>query len=120
MIRFSERGLRNFDADIIRRVYDSTTHGDPLRKLMRDECVYEEDSTYYMDLYTNPVHPEFTRDVMVELLRLRNHQSRAEVENVYKVHDSQQRSVDKCRYHQHNETHPRCSPELKKKPSFFD
>lgn len=114
LVRFSDKYGKTFDTDTIRRVYDSTTHGNPLRKLMRDECVYETNSVDYMALHVEPRHPEFFRDVMVEFVRLRDVNLNKKIEDVYQLHDKHGRNIDKCHYHQHSETYPRCEPEPEK------
>ena len=114
LIHFREKHNKIFDTDTICRVYDSTAHGNPLRKLMRDECVYETNSAAYMCLHVEPRHPEFFRDVMVEFLRLRDVNLTKKIEDVYQLHDKHSRNIDKCHYHQHSETYPRCVPEPEK------
>jgi hypothetical protein len=111
LIRFSDKGGRTFNGDVIRRVYDATAHGNPLRKMVRDECVYQVYSSDYMDSHVEPGHPEFSRDVMVEFLRLRDSNLNENVGDVYKLHVGHRKYTDKCHYHQHDETHPRCVPE---------
>lgn len=109
LVRFGNEG-ESYSDEIIRRVYGSTVHGNPLRKLMRDDCVYETDSVNYMRLHVEGGHPDFARDVMVEFLRLRDHNATRKVENVYSLHDNHRALVDKCHYHQHDKDHPRCVP----------
>lgn len=110
LIRFSNKGRTGFNREAIRYVYDSTVHGHPLRKLLRDERVYETLSKYYMDLHVEPAHPEFMRDVVVEFLRLKDPNADEKVGSVYQMHSQHGRLTNKCHYHQHNETHPRCVP----------
>jgi hypothetical protein len=114
LLRFSTEGRQCFAAEIVRRGYDATVHGNPLRKFMRDECVYETQSSEYMDYHVESAHPDFTRDAMVEFLRLRDENLEEKIENVYSIHDKHMRNADKCHYHQHSETHPRCVPEPRK------
>ena len=59
LIRFSDKTKTLFDAGAVRRVYESTAHGNPLRKFMRDECVYGTESYIYTDLHVAEHHPEF-------------------------------------------------------------
>lgn len=108
LIRFSNEGKNSFPEKVIRRVYEATVHGNPLRKFARDECVYETDSSNYMLVHVEGGHPEFARDVMVEFLRLRDDNLGEMVRDVYAVHERHERNINKCHYHQHNETHPRC------------
>jgi hypothetical protein len=114
LVQFSDKCGSPFDQDLVRRAYDATAHGNPLRRLMRDECVYETNSVAYMNLHVDSAHPEFTRDVMVEFLRLRDVNSREKVGHVYAMHERHERNTDKCRYHQHDATHPRCVPDAGK------
>ena len=118
LICFSEKGAIISNTDTIRHVYDSTAHGSPLRKFVRDECVYNTQSWAYMDLHVASCHAEFARDVMVEFLRVKDFNSKAKVEDVYYMYDDkygkQGRFAEKCRYHQHDKTHPRCVPEPEK------
>lgn len=111
LIRFSVKGDESFTDEVVRRAYNATAHGNPLRKLLRDECVYATNSTDYRYLHVDTGHPEFTRDVMVEFIRLRDSAANEKVEDVYKLHDNHGWYTDKCHYHQHDETHPRCVPE---------
>ena len=117
LLRFSDKGGESFDPETILRVYDSTAHGNPLRKYMRDQCVYDTKSWVYMDLQAAGCHPEFARDVMVEFLRVKDFNSKEKVQDAYRMfgkHGKHGRFADKCRYHQHDETHPRCVPEPEK------
>lgn len=111
LIRFSEKGNESFTDEVVRRTYNATAHGNPLRKLLQDECVYATNSTDYRYLHVDTGHPEFTRDVMVELIRLGDYTVNEKVENVYTLHQNHWWYTDKCHYHQHDETHPRCVPE---------
>lgn len=106
-IGFSDEGGTIQSGEVIRRVYESTAHGNPLRKLMRDTCVYDSTSSTYMEYHLGYGHPEFARDVMVELLKLRDSNSTKKVEDVY----DKDLSVNKCHYHQHDKSHPRCALE---------
>lgn len=98
----------------VRLVYESTVHGHPLRKWLRDSCVYDTCSSYYMQLHVSEFHSEFARDVMVEFVRLRDCNATRKVEDVYKMNEEHGMYTDKCYYHQHNEGHPRCVPEPKR------
>jgi hypothetical protein len=113
LVRFSAEEAECFDEEDISRVYNATAHGNPLRKLMRDECVYEQRSGDYMDMHVQGNHPEFTRDVLVESMRLKDYNGYERVNRVYRLTKDRGRFIDKCHYHQHNETYPRCVPEPK-------
>ncbi|GAB7330531.1 hypothetical protein MBLNU13_g02125t1 [Cladosporium sp. NU13] len=107
LIRFSDKVKTLFDAGAVCRVYDSTAHANPLRKFMRDECVYDTESYIYTDLHVAGHHPEFARDVMVEFLRVKDANLNEKVGDVYQMHGKHgkhERFADKCRYHQHDET----------------
>lgn len=116
LIRFSTKGNQALTGDIIRRAYDSTIHGNPLRRYVRDVHVYETGSVDYMDFHVDPGHAEFTRDVVVEVLRLKDPNEHETVKSVYRARRDRGRFVDECYYHQHNETHPRCVPEPEPEP----
>jgi hypothetical protein len=107
-VRFSTEGDESFREELIHRVYDSTVHGNPMRKYVRDVGVYETTSEAYMQVHTNSGHAEYTRDVMVEFLRVKNYNAHDTVDRVYRRSASHGIAVDKCHYHQHSETHPRC------------
>lgn len=96
-----------FGHEVIRHVYDSTVRGHPLRRLMRDECVYDQNSATYMQVHVEGGHPEFLRDVAVEFLRLRDADVLEGGLDLL-LRESSERDSDKCHYHQHSETHPRC------------
>lgn len=89
--------------------YESTTHGHPLRKLMRDDCVYETVSAEYIDLHFGEYPSEFTRDVTVEYTRIKNLSRTSAEKHIWHCHeDKDWELVDKCHYHQHDDKHPRC------------
>jgi len=101
LICFRDKGGKIFDTGVVRRVYDSTVHGNPLRKLVRDECVYDTQSWVYMDLHAAGYHPEFARDVMVEFLRVKDFNAKEKVEAVYQMHGKHGKHggfAYKCRY----------------------
>jgi hypothetical protein len=111
LVSFSTKGEKRFNGELVSHIYDATAHGNPLRKFARDECVYEMPSGSYMELHLENAHPDFTRDVMVEFLRLRDCNRDEQVRNVYVLHDKHRRFVDTCHYHQHNDSHLHCVPE---------
>jgi len=91
-------------------VYESTVHGNPLRKLLRDYCVYETHGSGYMEMYYSGWPSELTRDVTAEFLRIMDCSKEKSVITI-------QRNVgtmEKCRYHQHGKDHPRCLTKTKK------
>lgn len=109
LVRFKAKSDECFSHETISHVYESTVHGHPLHKLMRDECVYDRDSVTYMQVHVEGGHPEFMRDALVEFLRLRD----ADVLEggiALLLRESREREGDKCHYHVHSKTHPRCVP----------
>ena len=93
--------------------------GNPLPKLMRDVGLYEMSGADYMDILVDPGHGEYTRDVMVEFLRVKNHKAFETFDRVYGLPKSRGIIVEKCHYHQHNESHPRCVPEPERESASF-
>lgn len=87
--------------------YESTVHGNPIRKMMRDKFVYESRSDCYMEAFAKEWNSDFTRDVMVEFMRFKDCGYQAAIDVIW---DTKGELVDACRYHQHNEKHPRCVP----------
>lgn len=109
LLRFKAKNLECFSHEIISHVYNSTVHGHPLRRLMRDENVYDRESVSYMQVHVEGGHPEFLRDVAVELLRVRDADV-LEGGNEFMLRELIERDDDKCHYHLHSEAHPRCVP----------
>jgi hypothetical protein len=89
-------------SQICRLVYESTVHGHPFRKLMRDYCVYGTSGHDYMNVYHSSWPLELTRDVTAEFLRLMNCSKNDAVILVGQVADFK----DACRYHQHSKEQP--------------
>jgi hypothetical protein len=90
--------------DVINTVYESTVHGSPLRKLMRDSGLHERWSGYYLDHHRFKYHEDYTRDVLVEFLRVRDTGRRKFVDNVYGVPFERRIAADRCTYHIHDRT----------------
>jgi hypothetical protein len=96
---------------VVNFIYESTAHGNPLRRLMRDIWTYETTKASYLDYHAVKLHADFIRDVMVESFR-----TRFEIkvdENCEHVCTIAQRvCADRCHYHQHHATAlcPRCVP----------
>jgi hypothetical protein len=72
IIRFAMKVRRNPSAQVINYVYESTVHGSPLRKLMRDSKVYCTYSNNYLRLHAVKYHEDFCRDIAVEFLRVKD------------------------------------------------
>lgn len=75
IVRVSEATQRNPSNEVVNLVYESTVHGNPLRKLIRHYYVHENPSEHYLTLHSREHHPEFLRDVVVEFLRLKDSSS---------------------------------------------
>ena len=109
LLRFNAESDECFSHEVISHVYDSTAHGHPLRRLMRDNCVYDRDSVSYMQVHVEGGHSDFIRDALVEFVRVRDADV-LEGGNEFLLRESIERDNDKCHYHLHSEAHPRCMP----------
>ena len=107
-MRFANTKTAEPCAEVGRLVYDSTIHGHPCRKLMRDYCICETHSIEYMDVHASVWPLELARDVIVEFVRLKK---ACDEDNPVILTGRIDYSDDKCRYHQHGKDHPRCSLE---------
>ena len=90
-------------------VYSRTPRNSPLRILMRDYWMYEMNA---MD--ANPlggVPKELMEDILLEFLRIKSSEDSATIADTFKRKLSEDTVKDKCRYHQHDDKHPRCVPE---------
>jgi hypothetical protein len=92
-------------------VYGHTAPHSPLRKLMRDYWLYETGTTTNSPV--NGLPEEFMKDVMLEFLRIKGKREGCTVRDAFKRTLSEDLRKDKCRYHQHDEKHPRCVSEPK-------
>jgi hypothetical protein len=111
LIRFGSAKGYNPDDEVVNFVYQSTVHGNSLRKLMRDYYLYSTSSKEYMYLTTHQsdLPGEFYRDLYVEYLRvMRPAQDEYTSSFSYRpdlpfnsVHDKL--IIDCCEYHQHCE-----------------
>ena len=68
LTRFSYSEGYNPDDEVINLVYQSTVHGSPLRKLMRDFYLYSTRSSNYLIPHVANLPAEFYRDIFVEFL----------------------------------------------------
>lgn len=71
-----------------------------------------------MDVHVDHGHAEYTQDMMVEFLRVEKHKAFETVDRVYGLPKSRGIIVEKCHYHQQNESHPCCVPEPEKEREF--
>jgi hypothetical protein len=116
LIRFGAAKGYNPDDEIVNFVYESTVHGSPLRKLMRDLYMYSTGQHYmYLTPHQVELPAEFYRDLFVEYLRVKRPQAGV----YYMTTDFPVNSVidkmvlDNCEYHLHDENlHPKdeCRP----------
>jgi hypothetical protein len=68
-IRLSKSTRQSPSDQITNHVYESTVHGSPFRKLMRDFKVHETSSDEYLGFHTIKYHEDVCRDITVEFLR---------------------------------------------------
>jgi hypothetical protein len=111
LTRFSYCKGYNPDDEVINLVYESTVHGSPLRKLMRDLYLYSTRSSYYLIPHLATLPAELYRDIYVEFLRVKEN----DPASTYFQHglgsacfDSVRDKLmeDRCRYHLHNSRFP--------------
>jgi hypothetical protein len=110
-IRFSKVTRRNLAVYVVNHIYESTVHGSPFRKLMRDFRVHETSSREYLEFHVNKYHEDFCRDTTVELLRALDGDSIEPSKCEKSLGISQKMCADSCAFHLHNEHCPRCTPE---------
>jgi hypothetical protein len=108
---FAERTNHSSPNDVINMVYKSTVHGSPFRKLIRDIGLHERWSGYYLEPHRFKFHEDYTRDVLVEFLRVRDSGWLKRVLQVYGVPVEDRREADTCVYHIHGVHNPRCVPD---------
>lgn len=115
LVHSSKAAGLHISTRLTRLVYASTVHPNPLRKLLRDTLVHETYSREYMLVHDSIYPMELARDVAVDFLRLKDANETEILQSVYgpSVKDAK-RAEDKCRYHQHDEEHPRCVPKPNK------
>ena len=92
-------------------VYSHTPRNCPLRTLMRDFWIYELDPSTKEPLEVLP--RELMEDIMTEFLRVKDKHEGSTVREAFRRTLSADTKKDKCRYHQHDDKHPRCAPESK-------
>jgi hypothetical protein len=115
---------------VVNLVYESSVHGNPLRRLLRDICVYNTSRDSHLDYHDAKLDGDFTRDVIMEFVRRPDdddddddgkdvedgdEEKEDEGESESGKHVSpiaRKLCADRCFYHQHNmESFPRCTPE---------
>lgn len=96
---------------VVNSVYKSTTHGNPLRRLLRDICVHDTHKASYLEHYDPTFHEDFSRDDLMGFIRNPGdfeEECHGECSHVYAI--ATKMCADNCHYHQHDSTHPRCVP----------
>jgi hypothetical protein len=76
IIDTQERTNHSSPNDVINTVYESTVHGSPLRKLMRDVGLHGGWSAFYLDPHSFKFHEDYARDIFVEFMRVKTAASR--------------------------------------------
>lgn len=107
IVRFGGEEMENPNSPIVALIYESTVHGNPLRKWARDMQAYETSSKRHLLLHVGDYPAEFMRDVAVELMRIRDME---DCDVKFLQAGGSNEMADKCRYHLHDKEHPRCVP----------
>lgn len=109
IVRFSHSTQRNPYHSTIRIAYEATTHGSPLRRLIRDFFVFETMEYLAPRIHAENLPLDFYRDVAVELLRRKSLDEEGPLSKTYDPNTVRENCrLDKCYYHQHNDKCPRC------------
>lgn len=87
-------------------IYKFTPPSSPLRTVVRNIVLFEADFDFYKDEKTKQLPVELLLDVLREDSRLKESNPDKPIAELYNVPIS---GVDKCRYHQHDDEHPRCT-----------
>jgi hypothetical protein len=111
IIDTQERTNHSSPNDVINTVYESTVHGSPLRKLMRDVGLHGGWSAFYLDPHSFKFHEDYARDIFVEFMRVKNSGWSELVQDVYGIPVESKREADRCFYHIHGLHHPACVPD---------
>jgi hypothetical protein len=98
---FKEASNSGPPIDTINMVYESTVHGSPLRRLMRDIGLNETPSGYYLEFHAFKSHEDYSRDLLVEFMRVKETGIGYSVEEVYFHTAANKRDLDRFHYHQH-------------------
>jgi hypothetical protein len=111
LVRFHTEHNRNPIRKIVNLAYESTIHGNPLRKFLRDVYLHVYDSMSYDYFNAVDFPADFYRDLYVEFLRTKEANVDKSVNDVYNLAIADLSDVTgKCRYHQHDDDHPVCTP----------
>jgi len=97
--------------EVINLIYNSTVHGHPFRKLLRDSDIYASTYLHYLRPHCANIVSDFYRDIYVDATRQINLSRPRNVLGSYwhyPVWDKQ--SFDKCHYHRHSNMVERCVP----------
>jgi hypothetical protein len=111
-----EKGIHMPNEEVVNLVYESTAHGNPLRKLLRDYYVHAGDELHYLAVRHTDMPCEFYRDCFVETARLKIKNwapGPLKTGDVFSVYPWERIKYDKCHYNLHTNTdgfHPRCGP----------
>jgi hypothetical protein len=109
-IKSTHEVVYNPGEKVINSIYESTVHGNPLRRLMRDIWVYDTSKDSYLDNHAVALHEDFIRDIMMESLRTR-FASEAPEGCEHNSVVLQKTCADPYHYHIHSITlNPRCVP----------
>jgi hypothetical protein len=101
--------MYNPSHEVVNLIYESTVHGSPLRRLVRDIWIHQSSEYSYLGFHAVQLHRDFTRDIMVDTFRT-NFQSNEPVGCEYEGFAPQKTCADRCHYHIHGELCPRCVP----------
>lgn len=111
LVRLGEVARINPGFRLVRSIYAATRHGNPLRRLVRDNYVQDSFSAHHLGLHVEVLPSDFYRDMAVEFLRLRGDRSTKAVQDVYRIGAIEHNCTrDRCHYHQHDDKHPRSVP----------
>lgn len=107
IIRFSDI-TQALPANDFSHVYGNTPPNSPLRVLLRDYFVYERDLSSAANRLDD-LPPEALKDIMLEVLRTQQEHGALTVEEAFSKQISANMDTDRCYYHQHDDSHPRCA-----------
>jgi hypothetical protein len=111
LVRFHAEHHLNPNRKVVNFAYESTVHGNPLRKFLRDVYLHQCASDVYDYFNIVDFHADFYRDLYVEYLRIRDANAGESVKSAYnRAAADLSDKTGKCRYHQHDDEHPVCTP----------
>ena len=96
-------------------VYRHTPQNSPLRKLMRDYFLHEQ-NTSKAEKCVQHLNRGLVDDIMLEVLRIKRTDKHSTVDTALKRSAKSKTDKDKCHYHQHDDKHPRCVPKPDAEP----